>query len=163
MPYAGDRTSFTFREFLVASRKRFFKGVAKHFPLNRIRVWALRKCGYQVGNQVYIGEELQVTEILENTSCRLFIGNRVAIAQRVIIVLDSDPNWSKLFSKVEIVRGQVHIGDDAWIGAGAILLPNVHIGEMAIVGAGSVVTRDVAAYTVVAGNPAKLLRTIPKE
>lgn len=51
----------------------------------------------------------------------------------------------------------IRIGNGAWIGAGAIILPGVTVGELAIVGAGSVVTRDVADRTTVAGNPARPL------
>ena len=50
------------------------------------------------------------------------------------------------------------IGNDVWIGARVIILPGVHIGDGAVIGAGSVVTHDVDSYTVVAGNPAKLIR-----
>lgn len=49
-------------------------------------------------------------------------------------------------------------GHDVWIGHGALVLPGVRIGSGAIIGAGAVVTRDVAPYTVVAGNPARLVR-----
>ena len=49
---------------------------------------------------------------------------------------------------------------NCWIGAGSSILPGVTIGENAIVGAGSVVTKDVAPNTIVAGNPARLIRTI---
>ncbi len=52
----------------------------------------------------------------------------------------------------------IRIGNGAWIGAKAIILKGVTIGEGAIVGAGSVVTRDVAPYTIVAGNPARFIR-----
>ncbi len=50
------------------------------------------------------------------------------------------------------------IGHDVWIGHGALILPGVRIGSGAIIGAGAVVTRDVAPYSVVAGNPARLVR-----
>jgi phosphonate metabolism protein (transferase hexapeptide repeat family) len=53
---------------------------------------------------------------------------------------------------------RVTIGPDAWIGRAAIVLPGRTIGTGAIVGAGAVVTRDVAPYTIVAGNPAKIVR-----
>ncbi|MEM9425155.1 MAG: DapH/DapD/GlmU-related protein [Pseudomonadota bacterium] len=51
-----------------------------------------------------------------------------------------------------------HIGHDTWIGAGAMIKPEITLGDGAVVGSGSVVTKDVAPYTIVAGNPAKPLR-----
>lgn len=51
-----------------------------------------------------------------------------------------------------------HIGHDTWIGAGAMIKPEVTLGHGAVVAAGAVVTKDVAPYTIVAGNPAKVLR-----
>jgi maltose O-acetyltransferase len=51
--------------------------------------------------------------------------------------------------------GEVEIQDRVWIGYRAMILPGVRIGEGAVVGAGAVVTRDVAPYTIVAGNPAR--------
>jgi phosphonate metabolism protein (transferase hexapeptide repeat family) len=53
---------------------------------------------------------------------------------------------------------QVSIGHDVWIGHGAIVLPGRAIGTGAVVGAGAVVTKDVAPYTIVVGNPARVLR-----
>lgn len=51
-----------------------------------------------------------------------------------------------------------HLGHDTWIGAGAQVKPDVTVGTGAVVGAGALVTRDVAPYAIVAGNPARLLR-----
>ncbi|MFE6039874.1 CatB-related O-acetyltransferase [Streptomyces sp. NPDC056452] len=56
-------------------------------------------------------------------------------------------------------RGDTVVGHDVWFGRGATVLPGVSIGHGAIIGAGSVVTRDVPAYGLVGGNPARLLRT----
>lgn len=56
-----------------------------------------------------------------------------------------------------IPSGPVVIEDDAWLGAGAIVLKAVRIGRGAIVGAGAVVTRDVPDYAIVAGNPARIV------
>jgi acetyltransferase-like isoleucine patch superfamily enzyme len=143
-----------------AIRKKSAKWVAGSFPLNAVRVRALRSAGYRVGRSVYLGEGLHITDELFSNICSLSIGDRVAIAQRVIIVLASHPNESRLRKLVEPVFGQVTIQDDVWIGTGAIILPNVTIGEAAIVGAGAVVTKDVAPRTVVVGNPARPLKSI---
>lgn len=55
-------------------------------------------------------------------------------------------------------KNDVIVGNDVWIGDGVIVLPGVVIGDGAVVGAGSVVTKSVEAYTIVAGNPARVLR-----
>lgn len=56
----------------------------------------------------------------------------------------------------DVQRTEIHIGDDSWIGANAVILPGCKkIGTGAVIGAGAIVTKDVADFTVVAGNPAK--------
>jgi maltose O-acetyltransferase len=52
----------------------------------------------------------------------------------------------------------VVIEDDVWIGTRVIILPGVHVGTGSVIGAGSVVTHDVEPYSIVGGNPAKLIR-----
>lgn len=68
--------------------------------------------------------------------------------------------WEKVMPQVEedTSRGNTVIGNDVWIGYEAVVLPGVQIGDGAIVAAKSVVTRDVAPYTVVGGNPARVIR-----
>ena len=63
-------------------------------------------------------------------------------------------NWSKIISK------DIVIEDDVWIGFGATILKGVRIGRGAIIGAKSVVTHDVEPYTVVAGNPAHVVKRL---
>lgn len=69
-------------------------------------------------------------------------------------------NNHDLYERQVITCRPVHIGKNAWIGAGATILPGVTVGDNAVVGAASVVTRDVAPDTIVAGNPAKFVRHI---
>lgn len=64
----------------------------------------------------------------------------------------------KGFRNYELDTVRVKIGNDVWIGAGAIILKGVEVGDGAIVGAGSVVTKDVEPYAIVVGNPPRLLR-----
>jgi acetyltransferase-like isoleucine patch superfamily enzyme len=136
-----------------------FKTLAKNAPGNRLRVALFRACGFRIGEGVYIGEDLIVAEVLEDRSEKLVLGDRVAVAPRVTFVTSSDPNESRIAPQfVTPLRGRIVVGRDAWIGAGAIILPNVTIGEEAVVGAGAVVTKDVPRRAVVAGVPARILR-----
>jgi acetyltransferase-like isoleucine patch superfamily enzyme len=80
-----------------------------------------------------------------------FINDRYPRATTAAGALQTEADW-----KVE----RTLIKKGASIGSGATILSNIHIGENAIVGAGSVVTKDVPANSVVAGNPAKILRSI---
>ena len=57
-----------------------------------------------------------------------------------------------------VTRGDVIIGNDLWIGHGASILSGVQIGDGAVIGARAVVTRDVEPYSIIAGNPARLIR-----
>ena len=54
----------------------------------------------------------------------------------------------------------VHIGENVWVGAGAVILPGVSIGDNSVIGAGSVVTKDIPANIVAVGNPCRVLREI---
>ena len=57
----------------------------------------------------------------------------------------------------------ITISNNVWIGSNATILPGIRIGEWAVVAAGAVVTKNVDPYTVVGGNPAKLIKTVEKE
>jgi galactoside O-acetyltransferase len=101
------------------------------------------------------------------------IGDDVIISWSVTIV-DHDSHsllWDRRRNDVaDWMRGEkrwdgitikpVSIRDKAWIGFGAVILKGVTVGEGAVIGAHSVVTHDVAPYTVVAGNPARVIRQL---
>lgn len=145
---------------LVKLRKKLFKSVAKVSPGNRLRLSLLRKCNYQIGKDVYIGEDLIVIDELGDPSTKLFIGDRVAISPRVTLVLHSAPNDSRIREHIREQKGSIVIHQDAWIGTGAVIMPDIEVGEGAVVGSNAVVTRSVPDYTVVAGVPARIIKTV---
>jgi len=128
-------------------------------PGNGVRVWLLKRAGYVLGTEIYVGESLIV---IDNDTDRgtVTVGDRVAIAPRVTLVTFSDPNNSRTRTLGPVRCGPIVLGNDVWLGTGVIVLPGITIGEGAVVGAGSVVTRDVPPFAVVAGSPARELRRL---
>lgn len=89
----------------------------------------------------------------------LRIGNNVSISPGVWLLTDGHDLRDPLFPEV---LAPIEIGDYAWLGSRALVLPGVSIGQGAVVAAGAVVTKDVAPYCVVAGVPARLTGTRPR-
>ncbi|GHA57801.1 sugar O-acetyltransferase [Photobacterium aphoticum] len=87
-------------------------------------------------------------------------GERVLIGPNVVISTASHP--LTLAERVLPVApaNPIAIGDNVWIGAGAVILDGVTIGDRAVIGAGSVVTKDIPADVLAVGNPCKVIRTI---
>lgn len=147
--------------WLVHVRWRRFT-IGKGFHAGRgVVLWASERIS--IGENFYIGRGSQI-------ECNAEIGDNVIMANRVALVgrydhhflqvgtptrwgrevRDPDYNWKGVGTRVVI-------GDDVWVGYGAILLSGVTIGEGSIVASGSVVTRDVEPFSIVGGNPARLI------
>ena len=90
------------------------------------------------------------------------IGNDVQIGPNVQLVTPTHPLEAEPRRQKWEAAAPITIGDNVWLGAGAIVLPGVRIGENTVVGAGSVVTRDLPANVVAVGNPARVLRDLPR-
>ena len=144
-------------------RKAFYYKVGMRFPYSKVRVWSMRKLGYQVGENVYFPSDLALGQNLVDDQGHIQIGDRVAIGPRVTILAMEHANASRIRHAVGVRMGGVKIGNDCWIGAGVIILSGVTIGECSVVGAGAVVTKDVEPYTIVAGVPAKKIKDIVLE
>lgn len=130
--------------------------LARNMLFPKLRMYLLKLSGIEIGNNSFVN--MNVTFIDNYRKNAIKLGDRVAIAPGVSFVADSDVNFSKL-NKIESfrIRGEIIVGDDAWIGTNAIILPNIKVGKCAVIGAGAVVTKDVEDYSIVGGNPAKKL------
>ncbi len=141
--------------------------LAGHLPSHHIRRLVYRLAGMQIGagSSIHIGLRVyQVKNIKIGEDCligedcildgrdKLVIGNHVDIASQVMIYNAQHNIHSPGF---EAVQAPVTIHDYVFIGPRAIILPGVTIQEGAVIGAGAVVTKDVPAYTIVGGVPAK--------
>jgi len=148
---------------LLKFKKKVLKLISKIIPGNGVRIFLLRQCGYDIGKEVYIGEDIVIIDDMKDPVNYLTIGDRVAISPRVTFVIHSRPNWSRIADVVNSKKEPIKIKEDAWIGTGAVLLPGVEIGRGAVVGANSVVTQNVPDYTVVGGVPAHKIKKVPIE
>jgi maltose O-acetyltransferase len=116
-------------------------------------------CSY--GQNIHIGDHVYL-----NVQCTILDCNEVRIGHHVMIgpVVQIYTAAHLLEAEARIqgweVAEPIVIEDNVWLGGGAILLPGVTIGRNAVVGAGAVVSRSVPANTVVAGNPARVIREI---
>ncbi|MBZ4647029.1 MAG: galactoside o-acetyltransferase [Clostridia bacterium] len=148
---------------LVRKCCRSFSSVV--FP-SSVKVLFLKIAGVDIGKNVALNDGITLACNVGYEQ-NLSIEDRVAIGPNTIFVITSDPNHSNLCKIKDISSlikiGKIKVKHDSWIGAGCIILPDVTIGEFSIVGAGSVVTKDVPPFTIVAGAPSKVLRTISQK
>jgi len=145
---------------LTKIKKKLLKLTAKQLPGAGMRVRLLRMCGYVIGEQVYIGEDIIIIDDLGGSEFNLRIGDRASVSPRVTFVLHTQPNESRIGPYVNSRKGDITLEPDVWIGTGSVILPNVTVGEGAVVGANSVVTKSVPPYTVVGGVPAKKIKDV---
>jgi len=122
-------------------------------------IWPPFFCAY--GVNIHIGDNVFLNSMCVILDCNeVRIGDHVMIGPSVQIYTPAHDLQAATRIQGWEVAKRIVIEDNVWIGGGAILLPGVTIGRNAVVGAGSVVTRDVRPDSVVAGNPAKLIREI---
>jgi chloramphenicol O-acetyltransferase type B len=127
----------------------------------RVRLWARRKL--QIGRNFYIGRDSFI-----ETDC--IIGDHVMLGNKVGIVGKYDHIYNQVGVPTKCtlsIRDESYawkgldlitiIGNDVWIGYGATIIQGITIGEGSIIAAGSVVTKNVDAYSIYGGNPARKL------
>lgn len=113
-----------------------------------VQIWA--PWNVEMGTSVAIDSEVNLY-----SAAKIKIGTKVAISREAFICTAShDINYANR----PLITAPITIGDGVWIGARATVLPGITIGEGAIVAANAIVTKDVPAWAVVAGNPAKIIK-----
>jgi acetyltransferase-like isoleucine patch superfamily enzyme len=162
-----------------AFKRSQFKSIGKRVVFEKgVRVWHPETVS--IGENVYVGHNADLKgyhsgkltigddtwigqEVFFHAAGGIYIGKRVGIGPRVMILTSfhAEAGRKRAILDSPLAFKPVYVGDNSDIGIGAILLPGVRIGKGAQVGAGAVVTKDVAPYAVVAGNPARLLRKRP--
>lgn len=161
------KDSFILPPYRIINSKRLFIG-----ENTRIGKYAFIICvtGYnekkynpiiEIGSNVSIGHDCVIS-----STTNITIEDNVLISQRVLITDTlhgyEDVNISIIDQDLTKCK-PVIIERDSFVGVNGVILPGVRIGKHAVIGAGSVVTRDVAPYTVVAGNPARPIKRYSEE
>jgi len=162
---------------LLGAASRGIKGIAKAIllkycmysvilsPLNyrKIRPMLWRWIGAKVGKNAFIGYEVWMDF---NNAHLIEFEDNVHVANRCLL-LCHQRDLSNYFigddySKLPYNKSKIHLKKGCLVGMDSIILPGVTIGEGAIVAAGSLVTKDIPAWSVAAGRPAKVIKQIPQ-
>lgn len=107
------------------------------------------------GSGVYANSNLTLVD-----DGHIYVGNKVMFGPNVTIATANHPIEASLRAKGLQYNKDVHIGDNAWIGANTVVCPGVTIGHDTVIGAGSVVTKDIPDGCVAFGNPCKVHRLV---
>src|SRR6476646_2849657 len=114
-------------------------------------------CDY--GCNIFAGDKLFINYDCVILDCNVVrLGNNVLLAPKVQIYTAYHPLDPDIRKTMVEMADPVTIGDDVWIGGGAIICPGVQIGNGSTIGAGSVVTRDIPARVFAAGNPCRVIK-----
>lgn len=124
-------------------------------------VWIRPPLYVDYGSNITIGARtfINYNAVLLDVA-KITIGEDVQIAPNVQILTPSHPLDPELRRAKWESAQPITIGNNVWLGGGAIILPGVTIGENTVVGAGSVVTRSLPANVVAVGNPARIIRNL---
>lgn len=131
-----------------------------------LQAWTEYK-GQTFSPEIVIGNHVSMMENCQVSCCdRITIGDGVLFGANVFVT--DNFHGDNSIAQIDIppidrpldVRGDVVIGNNVWVGRNVCIMPGVHIGDGAVIGANSVVTHDIPAYSVAAGVPAKVKKTI---
>jgi galactoside O-acetyltransferase len=153
--YAFNQTRPTEMEKRQELMKEMFGAIGEH-------CWIEPPIFFCYGTNVFFGDMVYVNFNLSLVDdYQIIIGNQVLFGPNVTIAVTGHPIDPA--SRGYMYAFPVTIGDNVWVGAGAVICPGVTIGENTVIGAGSIVTKDIPANVIAAGNPCKVLREINEQ
>ncbi|WP_414550961.1 acyltransferase [Anabaena sp. CCY 0017] len=155
---AGSILSYTYNQIISSLPSRKIRTAYLKAYLGQVGTGTAIQmgCKFLNGRKIYLGDRNVINFgcLLDGRHYKIQTGSDVSIGPEAsILTLGHNPQSSDFADR----GGDVIIGDRAWIAYRVIILPGVNIGEGAVVGVGAVVTKDVEAYTIVAGNPARVI------
>ena len=113
------------------------------------------------GHHVHFGDLVYAnTNLTLVDDGHIYVGDKVMFGPNVTVATANHPIDPELRAKGLQYNKDVHIGENTWIGANAVIVPGVTIGKNVVIGAGSVVTKDIPDNVVAVGNPCKVLREV---
>lgn len=133
-------------------------------PINprMVRPWVLKKIGCHVGKDVFIGSDIWVDS---GHADLITIDDHAHVTARTVLLCHkkelSDYCIGDDYAAKAYMTAPIHLCKGCSTGTGTIILPGVTIGEGAIVGAGSLVSKDIPAWTIAVGRPAKVVKEVP--
>ena len=129
----------------------------------KVRPWVLKKIGCHVGKDIFVGDSVKIDAghadlIYIGDHAHITGGCRLLCHQRSLLHYRKGDDAAKLPYKL----GEIHIGKGVMIGMESLIMPGVTIGDGAIIGAYSLVNKDIPAWTIATGRPAKVVKEIPE-
>ena len=156
------------RQFFRNIRMKHLEKMLDRFSLEpfaprKLRPILIRKMGCHVGKNTFFGDYVRMDTsyadmIYIGDYTHITSGCRLLCHQRDLTGYCVGDNAADLGYKT----GEIHIGKGVMVGMETIIMPGVTIGDGAIIGAGSIVTRDIPAWTIATGRPAKVVKEIPE-
>ena len=123
--------------------------------IHKYRYYKYKLAGYDIKKSTIMERNLILDQVYPSG---IHIGENTLVARGAVLLCHEHVKRDKLNRRMPLIK-EIFIGDNCFIGINALILPGITIGDEVIVGSGSVVTKDVPSNTIVAGNPAKIIKT----
>lgn len=154
------------KQFFANIRSKFLCNmmdwaIIEPFAPRKLRPWILRRLGCKIGKNVFIGDHVRIDAghadlIYIDDHAHITGGCRLLCHQRDLRHYCKGDDAAKLSYRL----GEIHVGKGVMIGMESMIMPGVTIGDGAIVGAGSLVSKDIPAWTIATGCPARVVKEI---